>query len=110
MDPADTVAAELHRGGLVALRQMIEAKTIEQSFIDYKQTESKDYSQRASLGDSDKRNLREAISGFGNSEGGLIVWGVETRTNSGIPESLKPFKDPGRFHNRARKPRALARG
>jgi hypothetical protein len=29
----------------------------------------------------DRRNLAEAVSGFANSEGGLIVWGVEARQN-----------------------------
>ncbi len=29
----------------------------------------------------DRRNLAGAISGFANSEGGLIVWGVEARVN-----------------------------
>lgn len=33
------------------------------------------------LGRDDRKNLAEAISGFSNSEGGLIVWGVEARQN-----------------------------
>jgi hypothetical protein len=30
----------------------------------------------------DKRNLARALSGFANSSGGLIIWGVEARKNS----------------------------
>jgi hypothetical protein len=33
------------------------------------------------VGRDDRKNLAEAISGFSNSEGGLIVWGVEARQN-----------------------------
>jgi hypothetical protein len=33
------------------------------------------------LSRDDRRNLAEAISGFANSEGGLIIWGVEARPN-----------------------------
>lgn len=37
----------------------------------------------ASLASSDdKRNLARALSGFSNSSGGLIIWGVEARKNN----------------------------
>ncbi len=37
----------------------------------------------ASLASSDdKRNLARALSGFANSSGGLIIWGVEARKNN----------------------------
>jgi hypothetical protein len=40
---------------------------------------------KAELADDDKRNLARAISGFANSEGGIILWGVEAkRNNEGI--------------------------
>jgi predicted HTH transcriptional regulator len=32
----------------------------------------------------DRRNLACACSGFANSSGGLIVWGVDARKNHGI--------------------------
>lgn len=34
------------------------------------------------MGRDDRRNLAKAISGFANSDGGLIVWGVEARKNA----------------------------
>jgi hypothetical protein len=34
----------------------------------------------ASLADDDQRNLAEAVSGFGNSSGGVLVWGIEDKT------------------------------
>src|SRR5713101_6582482 len=33
------------------------------------------------LSRDDRRNLAEAISGFANSDGGLIVWGIDARPN-----------------------------
>lgn len=33
-------------------------------------------------GEDDKRNFAKALSGFANSSGGLIVWGVDARKNS----------------------------
>lgn len=32
--------------------------------------------------EDDKRNLARALSGFSNSEGGLLIWGVDARKNS----------------------------
>lgn len=34
------------------------------------------------LSADDRRNLAKALSGFANSEGGLVVWGVDARKNS----------------------------
>lgn len=45
-------------------------------FLDYKAitttTESK------ALSSSDRANLRKALSGFANAEGGVIIWGMTT--------------------------------
>lgn len=35
-----------------------------------------------SLGRDDRKNLAKALSGFANSAGGIVVWGVEARLNS----------------------------
>src|SRR5438034_11454196 len=37
---------------------------------------------RADLDRNDRKNLATAISGFANSSGGIIVWGIEARQNS----------------------------
>ena len=42
----------------------------------------------------DKRNLAKALSGFANSDGGIIVWGVDARKNADRVDcagSLKPI-------------------
>lgn len=51
--------------------------------------------------DADKRNLRESISGFANSAGGIILWGVESKSSEDKRDrsrfhSLVPVSDGGR--------------
>lgn len=50
----------------------------------------------AELSRDDKKNLAKAISGFANSDGGLIVWGVDCRkdaNNVDAASGLKPVPD-----------------
>lgn len=48
------------------------------------------------LSDDDKGNLRKAISGFANSAGGIILWGVDTKKTEqkkkGEPEDRSRFQ------------------
>jgi hypothetical protein len=44
--------------------------------LDFKTVDKADFSKR-----EDRRNLAKCISGFANSDGGLIVWGVDAREN-----------------------------
>jgi hypothetical protein len=48
----------------------------------------------------DRRNLAKALSGFANSDGGLIVWGVNARPgNDGVDcaQEATPVEDPKRL-------------
>lgn len=53
---------------------------VERFHFDYKEKSDSRY---AKLSDSDKRNLAKAVSGFANSGGGVLIWGIEN-------DSLKP--------------------
>lgn len=51
--------------------------------------------------EADKRNLRDSISGFANAAGGIILWGVESKTpddkrDRSRFQSLAPVKDGDR--------------
>ena len=50
---------------------------------------------------SDRENLAKAISGFANSDGGVIVWGVDCRrdskTGADLPGTKHPLEAPHRF-------------
>ena len=57
------------------------------SFIDQKQEEHlhldfKLVANSELTSKDDKRNLAKAISGFANSDGGIIIWGVDARKNA----------------------------
>lgn len=56
----------------------VTAKTTENYYLDFKSTEEADYTGRRKLCAQDQKNLAKAISAFGNSEGGVVVWGIKT--------------------------------
>ena len=67
------------------LREYIERKQEEHLYLDFKILRD------ASLASLDyKRNLARALSGFANSSGGLIIWGVEARKKT-TTESIVPL-------------------
>ena len=61
--------------GESAIDEFITDREAESLFIDFKRSATNGKGKR--LHQNDRSNLAKAISGFGNSEGGLIVWGVD---------------------------------
>lgn len=59
------------------LQQWISSQRQEDLHLDFKLLSS-----GANLTQDDKKNLAKAISGFANSDGGLIVWGVDCRKDA----------------------------
>ncbi len=66
-------------GGQQAIDGFIIDRQSEEIFLDFKS--SSDNGSGTRLHDRDRSNLAKAISGFANSEGGVIVWGVDCRPN-----------------------------
>jgi hypothetical protein len=79
MARAQDLLSRLSEGGEAAIDALIEDRQSEELFLDFKR--SSDGGVTGRISDSDRKNLAKAISGFGNSEGGLIVWGVDCRPN-----------------------------
>lgn len=52
--------------------------------------------------DADKKNYSKALSGYANSGGGIIIWGIKTRKLNGrdIATERKPIKNLTSFLNR----------
>jgi predicted HTH transcriptional regulator len=71
--------ARIATAGEGAIDQLIADRQSEELFLDFKR--SSDNGAGARLSDADRGNLAKAISGFGNSEGGVIIWGVDCRPN-----------------------------
>lgn len=65
---------KLKKEGNNAIEELILNRKSEELFLDFKR--SSDNGVGKKLSDEDKNNLAKAISGFGNSEGGVIIWGV----------------------------------
>jgi len=77
---------------------MIQDRTSEELFLDFKR--SADNGAGAKLHQTDRNNLGRAISGFGNSEGGVVVWGVECKNlaaSGDVATAKVPLTDPKRF-------------
>ncbi|MES2726499.1 MAG: ATP-binding protein [Bacteroidota bacterium] len=52
--------------------------------------------------DFDYKNFSKCLSGFANSQGGIIVWGVKASTNKegiDVAHTLKPIKEVVKFEN-----------
>lgn len=76
MSRAEDIFQKLIYFGEDAIDDFIINSQTEELFLDFKQAVStgKNFT---TLHRDDRKNLAKAISGFGNSEGGVIVWGVE---------------------------------
>lgn len=77
---------------------MIAEQVTEELFLDYKAADSSTSSRK--LSDSDRKNLAKAISGFGNSDGGVVIWGVDCRRDPKTGRETvtkKPIDDPAAF-------------
>ncbi len=72
----------------------------ENLFIEFKTVVHPNYNENSK--DIDKKNISKAISGFANSNGGIIVWGIkakENEKNQDIAIDKSPIKDLTKFLN-----------
>jgi hypothetical protein len=77
------------------IEEMIRNQVVEELFLDYKRAATALPSNK--LADDDRKNLAKAVSGFGNAEGGLIVWGVDCKPVSGVGDV--PMWPPQKISN-----------
>lgn len=77
-------AAELYKrleqGGAKALDDLIADREAESLFLDFKR--SADDGTGPRLLSDDSKNLSKSVSGFGNSSGGVVIWGVDCRRDA----------------------------
>ncbi len=98
MSRADDLFDRLVSGGEPEILAFIAEPVTEELFLDYKR--SADNGAGSKLHQNDRSNLAKAISGFGNSEGGVIVWGVDCRNDpvrGDVPSGAVHIHDPVRF-------------
>ena len=80
MGRAEDLFEQLARDGEAALEHFIASRKSEELYLDFKRSSDNGSGRR--LSDIDRNNLAKAISGFGNSEGGVVVWGIDCSGDS----------------------------
>jgi len=76
------------------LKRMITDRVKEDLYLEFKQKHDRRHAQ---LDDDDKSNFSRALSGFANSDGGILIWGIETYKRDESAMSLKPITDVDGF-------------
>ncbi len=83
MSGAYSLFTQFIKGGKEFLNKVVEDSWIEDFLLDFKTLEH----HSAPMTKSDMQNFAEALSGFANSDGGVIVWGIDARViNSNSPD------------------------
>ena len=80
MSRAEDIFQKLIYFGEEAIDDYIINSQSEELFLDFKRADSSGKNGTA-LHKDDRKNLAKCISGFGNSEGGVVIWGVECSRN-----------------------------
>ncbi len=88
MSRAEDIFQKLIYFGEDALDEFILNMQSEELFLDFKQAVSTGKNNNT-LHKDDRKNLAKAISGFGNSEGGVIIWGVVCSRDQEIGDVAK---------------------
>lgn len=99
MGRAEDLFKRIEEKGEEAINEFIQNRKSEELFLDFKISAS-ELNSTNKLHEDDRKNLAKAISGFGNSEGGVIVWGVDCRSGkdkADVPKHKHPIKDVKRF-------------
>ena len=84
--------------GKEAIEGFIADRKSEELFLDFKRSSNDGADQ--TLSTNDRKNLAKAISGFGNSEGGVIVWGVDCSSDgdgADVARAEVKLQNPRRF-------------
>ena len=89
MSRAEDIFQKLIYFGEDALDDYIINRQAEELFLDFKQATPGIGKNVTSLPRDDRKNLAKCISGFGNSEGGVIIWGVECSRDYDIGDVAK---------------------
>jgi len=100
MDRCTEIFNRIKAQGLAAINSFIEDRVSEELFLDFKR--SADDGEGAKLHIRDRQNFSKCISGFGNSQGGVVVWGVDCSndgTGADVAHTLFPIQDPQKYQS-----------
>ncbi|MBN9203069.1 helix-turn-helix domain-containing protein [Methylibium petroleiphilum] len=101
MSRAHELFERLREGRCAALDSLVADREPESLFLDFKRSPQDGAAKN--LAPEDNKNLSKAISGFANSSGGIVVWGVDCRrdgsTGSEVAEK-HPLLDAAGFNTK----------
>jgi len=95
---AQEIYNRVKKEGRKAIEEYISTRSSEGLFLDFKR--SADDGKGKTLHDKDRNNLAKAISGFGNSEGGVIIWGIDCSKDcdgADVAKAKYPIENVARF-------------
>lgn len=98
MSRAEDLYRRVLDGHVAAIDEFIATRRSEELFLDFKRSSTNGAGQH--LSDNDRNNFARAISGFGNSEGGILVWGVDCSNDTGgadVAQYKVPLEDALKF-------------
>jgi hypothetical protein len=97
-NPSQYLFNEIIKQGLIYIDDAISSKQVENYYLEFKSTEKNDYTGERKLLTFDKKNYARAISAFGNSEGGVLIWGIKTGTaDADYADSKSPIRNVSKF-------------
>jgi len=97
---AEAVFCRIRDSGKPGILELIAERTAEYLFLDFK-TSSNGGRDKCMSG-KDTENLRRAISGCGNTEGGVVLWGVKCRqddSGADVAVAEEPLYDVLRYRS-----------
>ncbi|MFQ6119213.1 MAG: helix-turn-helix domain-containing protein [Methanosarcinales archaeon] len=84
MGNPEIIFARLKSDGYKVIQDMIEKGREENLFLDFKE---KSNSKSQKISKEDKKNYAKALSGFSNSSGGVLIWGIKAkRKGKNLPD------------------------
>jgi len=84
MDRPEYLWNRLQRDGEAAIKEMVNDFDVENQWLDFKRSGGFGTANSNSIGDSDFNNLSKSVSAFANTDGGLIIWGVDCKKRNGL--------------------------
>lgn len=100
MTRARDLFERMKHSGMRAIETLLVERAAEELFLDFK--EATHAALQSKLPTEDNNNFAKAISGFGNSEGGVLIWGVQcapARAGADVASGLVPLQDAQGFRS-----------
>lgn len=97
MGRAEDLFQRLEENGMAAIEGLFEDRANEDLHLEFKT--SGDHGCGTTLHKDDRENLTRAVSGFANTDGGVVIWGIGTSREADFASAGSALEECGRFAN-----------